>query len=1419
MEFYMANNSSDKYVAFISYRHTPNDIRTAEKIHRMIESYRIPRGAASDGRRRIGRVFRDKDELAISSSLSDKITNALDNSEYLIVICSSATPESEWCNREIKYFISKHDREHVLAILIDGTPETSFPKPLVEVYGDDGVTVIKREEPLAAYAVGKNHMPDFSALKKDSLRIFATLIGCSYDNLVKREKKRHKRNIISIATLVSLIAIAYIATISYKNLQIQQKNKELLRESSKAYTLLANSDYDNHRRYDSIRAALNALPYENTDMPYNADAEKILTRSLGYYQNNEFTDLYSISHNAYIQKAVVSEIDHQIAVYDSENEITCYDTETGIGLWNIQLDKLFPSNIDKIMYSESANGIICSNKNVMTETGGLNSVVMLDGSNGKPKWRIPGVLLNISNDGKYAAIYSYEYSWNSIIIVDVETGSEPFCYQFDALKNINIIDAIFPNNSPDLMLHVAANDSYINKIIYINTKNNEAITIEKNIPKNSLVAYSQTSSDELFSFIVNDIDNEHLVNISKYDQNGLKKEENKIIIPNILQDYDTFNFISSGDYFLLHDENSIILISSISLDSVFESTYSTEKIIKVNYCNEGAGIQIVLNTGDVDYIDINSIQKKRIYRINTNINDAIVTGSDTFDTYILESNHPDQISKFKVWSGCQNAKECITMPGRYYETEDGKQTLLVNGNNYKYTCDGKEVGIYHIPDPDLLYTYSDVDYTSDGNGRQIVMIIDNNTDKKETCDESAISPKLNNILRKHPFLGFSKNMDCLYFYGMIYLIKDDTWKIVDPDNDYLQDDPLGSAFEERIDVFSTDNDMLVEKNESVHGQMSELQTDGSMLTVSRKEQSSSLFSSTEFGIIWSYDGENWKSPGITPFYSPMSEFGPIRIGKNGLILFSELTVDVEEETEKKITPIVLNVLDTDTNSWTTFQLNKDYDKKLFPKGISFGTSDISKEVYFIDQSKRLYIYDLDNSDKNSKYKPREIDIPTTNINWIKSCNNDEVLLLCTNHGNLFAIDRKKDYKTINLNVSTDIDNPKIWVMDDGSTILLGDELSSEHSAILFNLPNFEVKAEIPFFDDYITSSNKIISYNEQSCIFDRITLQGLMTLANETGKLYQSDNNRLALSIVDDNYIDISLETAQKEIVDASSSTDRLKQDIDGLVNDTSDYSLSITGLSFDDKNSKGEISFTAENKSSTKTCNFDFELYINDERAIDSYSSKNLGQEESISGTIEFDESYKALSIADIDSIRLYISVRVNSDDFEDDIYESFKVEVYPDFNVSKTEIISDDYQSREQHKEDIKIIDNDYVQIYAGTDYNDLFGYFTIYTYCQNKSDEYLTVEFYDFYIDGKKLESSMVTEKVEFGYVTVDEFSYSDRLGEPWFFDLAPNSFDNPYHFLGSDANNPTDVSTISFGYTVYDENGDEIIDDTVSIDNYK
>ena len=182
------------------YKNEKSISAIAKKLHSLIESYSIPKDVkASSGRRKMGRVFRDQEELPLSSDLGHDIHEALDESEWFICICSPRYLESKWCMEELNYFINSGRRDHVLAILVEGEPEASFPEQIRFEYRD-GKPI--ENEPLAADVRADNVQDSLKKLNNEKLRIMAPMLGVRYDDLKQRDRIR-KNRISAMADIMS----------------------------------------------------------------------------------------------------------------------------------------------------------------------------------------------------------------------------------------------------------------------------------------------------------------------------------------------------------------------------------------------------------------------------------------------------------------------------------------------------------------------------------------------------------------------------------------------------------------------------------------------------------------------------------------------------------------------------------------------------------------------------------------------------------------------------------------------------------------------------------------------------------------------------------------------------------------------------------------------------------------------------------------------------------------------------------------------------------------------------------------------------------------------------------------------------------------------------------------------------------------
>ncbi len=321
--------------AFISYKHADLDNKVAESIIRDLERYRIPRKIRkSTGIKKIDRVFRDKDELPITSDLNDTISQALINSDFLIVICSTNTKKSTWVDREIEFFLQHHSINNVMTVLADGEPYDVIPKILLsgkkEVIDENGEKKIVEipYEPLSC----DYRMPYKKAKAKELPRLVAAIIGCPYDELIDRQRQYKMQRMTAISAGMIALSLGFAGYMYYSNTLIHENYLESLRNQSRYLANESLKQLDDYNRMDAIQLALEALPEnENDERPVTPEAKKALTDSLLAYkscQGLSVSALWNYRMPNSIDDFWVSEDRSKLVIMDVTGIVAAYDTKT-----------------------------------------------------------------------------------------------------------------------------------------------------------------------------------------------------------------------------------------------------------------------------------------------------------------------------------------------------------------------------------------------------------------------------------------------------------------------------------------------------------------------------------------------------------------------------------------------------------------------------------------------------------------------------------------------------------------------------------------------------------------------------------------------------------------------------------------------------------------------------------------------------------------------------------------------------------------------------------------------------------------------------------------------------------------------------------------------------------------------------------
>jgi hypothetical protein len=223
------NIKSTKIYAFISY--SRKDIEIAEWLHAKLEKYPYPTNLVDEAHRPyheklMRRIFIDKTDLHIESrSFSDAIKDALEESKYLILLCSENSTKSAFVDKEVHYFLKTHDNDYsrIVTLFIDKVAD-SVP-PSIE-----NSSIMERHFPIY-----NSNLPQKSKANLYCFyQIVAYLLGLDfnivYDRYEKYESRKHRRNNIRIAIFIAMLCgiIALLSYSIYASMQKIGQQKKLL---------------------------------------------------------------------------------------------------------------------------------------------------------------------------------------------------------------------------------------------------------------------------------------------------------------------------------------------------------------------------------------------------------------------------------------------------------------------------------------------------------------------------------------------------------------------------------------------------------------------------------------------------------------------------------------------------------------------------------------------------------------------------------------------------------------------------------------------------------------------------------------------------------------------------------------------------------------------------------------------------------------------------------------------------------------------------------------------------------------------------------------------------------------------------------------------------------------------------------------
>ena len=430
----MLDASEYTYIAYISYRHSPLDMKAAKQVQKKIENYKIPKEFQEHfGGKRFGRVFRDQDELPSTASLSDSIRDAIDRSKFLVVICTPELPKSKWCEEEIRYFLETHDRSRLLAVLVDGKPEQSFSPYMLYDFDEEGKPIADYE-PLAVNIDGPNHTINSQVFNKEITRLYATFLGCPFDSLWQREKRARLKRLLGASAVTIAILGIFLGVVLNRNARIREQNIKIEDQNRKLQSRLSTSLVDSGisklEDYDVQGALTDALSSMESGDPdvYDHRVGELLSDALCAYKIDELRSSIVYSQSTGIEKIQVTDDKEHMILVDEVGVVRCLDLSDYSVLWERPMGRGIP----EVYVKNLKNKIICRS------SYGLYCFSISDGTE---IWSVPQIEENgnafqaVSDDGSIFAVIVQDNTRRKtdLVFINTDDGSERG--RVDALAN------------------------------------------------------------------------------------------------------------------------------------------------------------------------------------------------------------------------------------------------------------------------------------------------------------------------------------------------------------------------------------------------------------------------------------------------------------------------------------------------------------------------------------------------------------------------------------------------------------------------------------------------------------------------------------------------------------------------------------------------------------------------------------------------------------------------------------------------------------------------------------------------------------------------------------------------------------------------------------------------------------------------
>ena len=210
------------YFAFVSYR--SSDEKWAKWLQEKIEGYRLPTTIQHENsdlpKTRLRPCFRYHTDIQ-PNELKSELRQKLEQSKYLLVICTPRSAQSQWVGAEIDTFIELGRRDRIIPVIVEGSPysgnpETECYNPSLLKHFPHSDNIDEDREILGVNIHEEGSGSAYMKRERAVMQIVSRMLGVSFDKIWQRQKRRIIRRTI-LSVLGALLVLAALLSVWIMN--------------------------------------------------------------------------------------------------------------------------------------------------------------------------------------------------------------------------------------------------------------------------------------------------------------------------------------------------------------------------------------------------------------------------------------------------------------------------------------------------------------------------------------------------------------------------------------------------------------------------------------------------------------------------------------------------------------------------------------------------------------------------------------------------------------------------------------------------------------------------------------------------------------------------------------------------------------------------------------------------------------------------------------------------------------------------------------------------------------------------------------------------------------------------------------------------------------------------------------------------